>query len=132
MSANKSAADLRAVHRDISGNLLVAAATDDATLVTCRNANSTIYIQRIAFYVTTDAAQSMVFEDSNASAKKIAEIPSSPGDESPWIFDFGDNGVPLTEGKNFVMNVSAAGLAGHLEWDGYTRITSAVAAGSTN
>lgn len=127
-----SAHGYRKHFQDISGALPITTTTDDTTLVTVRNANTTIFIQRIAFYVTTDAAQSMVFEDSNGTPRKVAEIPTSPGDESPWIFDFGDRGMPLTEGKNFVMNVSAIGLAGHLEWDGYSRLTSPVAVGPTN
>lgn len=118
--------------QDISGELAVLAATDDTTLVTVRNTSSTIYIQRIIFYVTTDAAQSMSFEDSNGTPKKIAEVPASPGDETRWDFDFGDEGIPLTEGKDFKMMVSAAGLAGQLKWYGYSKLTSAVAVGSTN
>lgn len=128
----KDAAGYRTYYQDISGNLAVAAATGDTTLVTARNANSTIYIQRIIVYVTTDAAQSASFVDSNGTPKKLAEVTTSPGDETRWDFDFGDAGVPLTEGKNFVLDVSAAGLAGNVIWYGYSKISSAVAAGSTN
>lgn len=126
----KSADGYRRFYQDISGSLAVTASTDDTTLVTVRNANHTIYIQRIIAYITTDAAQSWSFEDSNTSAKKIAEVTTSPGDESRWDFDFGDVGVPLTEGKNFLLNVSATGLAGHIEWEGYSKLTAVVAATS--
>lgn len=120
-----TAADYRRIYKNISGSLDVAAATGDTTLVTVGNTKSTIYIQGIVFYVTTDAAQSMSFEDSNSSAKKIFEIPASPGDETLWGTPdmFGAEGIPLTEGKNFVMNVSAAGLAGQLKWYGYEKRT---------
>ena len=111
-----TAQDYRNHYSDISGELAVAAATDDSTLVSVRNASYTIFIQRIIFYVTTDAAQSASFEDSNGTPKKVAEIPSSPGDETRWDFDFGEEGLPLTEGKDFKMMVSAAGLAGQLKW----------------
>ena len=120
----------RKTYEDISGDLAVAAATGDSTLVTVRNTSHTVYVQRIIFYVTTDAAQSMSFEDSNSTPKQVANIPASPGDDTRWDFDFGEEGIPLTEGKNFLMNVSAAGLAGNLKWYGYQRITAAVAAAS--
>lgn len=129
---SKSASGYRSYHRDISGKLIVTAATDDTTLVTARSTGHTLYIQRIIVYITTDAAQSMSFVDSNGTPYKIAEVTTSPGDETRWDFDFGDEGIALTEGKNFVMDVSAAGLAGTVRWEGYTRITTPQAAGSTN
>lgn len=127
-----SAHGYRKHYQDISGQLVFTTATDDTTLVTARNANSTIYIQRIVVYITTDAAQSIVFEDSNSSPRKVFEVSTSPGDETRWEYYSSDEGFALTEGKNFVMNVSATGLAGHVVWEGYTRITSPVAAGPTN
>lgn len=121
--ALSTAADLRRLYHDISGALTVLAATGDTTLVTVKDANHTLFIQRIIFFVTTDAAQSMSFEDSNGAAVQVAEIPASPGDNTRWDFDFGDDGLPLTQGTNFVMNVSAAGLAGRLKWYGYQKRT---------
>ena len=115
-------ADWRRWYEDISGELTVAVGTGDTTLVTVK-ASHTIFIQRIIFFVTTDAAQSMSFEDSAGTPVQVAEIPASPGDNTRWDFDFGDEGLPLTEAKNFVMNVSAAGLAGRLKWYGYQKRT---------
>ena len=115
-----SADGYRRFYRNCSGNLTVAAATGDTTLVTAKD-NHTIYIQRVIFYVTTDAAQSMSFED--AAGVQVANIPASPGDDTRWDFDFGDEGLPLTAESNFVMNVSAAGLAGRLIWYGYQKLT---------
>lgn len=132
MAQSKNAADFRRWNMDVSGSLIVAAATGDTTLVTVRNANSTLFIQRIVFYVTTDAAQSIAFVDSNGTPVGAAKVTTSPGVDTRWEFTFGERGMPLTEGKNFVMDVSAAGLAGNLEWEGYSRLTSAVAPGTTN
>lgn len=132
MPSFKSADGYRAFYQDISGKLVATTSTDDTTLVTVKNANSTIYIQRVIVYITTDAAQSWSFEDSNASAFKLCKVTTSPGVDTRWDFDFGDEGYPLTEGKNFVLNVSATGQAGNIKWYGYSKITSAVAAGSTN
>lgn len=122
----------RQVNQDISGHLAATTTTDDTTLVTVRNANSTIYIQRVIVYITTDAAQSWAFEDSNSSAKAVCKVTTSPGVDTRWDFYFGPRGLPLTEAKNFVLNVSAVGLAGTIEWYGYQRITTPMAAGSTN
>ena len=127
-----SADGYRRFFQDVSGQLVFTASTDDTTLVTVKSTGHTLFIQRIIVYITTDAAQSMVFEDSNSGPRKVAEVPASPGDETRWDFDFGDRGFGLTEGKNFVMNVSAAGLAGHLEWYGYQKLTGVVAASSSN
>jgi hypothetical protein len=127
MASLKSAEGYRSYYQDISGHAAITATTNDTTLVTGKPSH-TIYIQHIVFFVTTDAAQSVSFEDSNSTPKQIAEIPASPGDSTRWDFPFGDAGVPLTEGMNFVMNVSAPGLAGHVEWEGYMKPTSPIVA----
>lgn len=132
MAQSRTAADYRRWNQDISGHLTVAAADTSSTLATIRNANSTFYIQRIVVYITTDAAQSWSFEDSNGSAKKVAKVTTSPGADTRWEFQFGERGLPLTEGKNFVLTMSAAGLAGTIEWEGYSRLTTAMAPGTTN
>lgn len=125
-----TAQDYRRFYTDISGELAWTASTDDSTLVTVRNASHTLFIQRIIVWISTDAAQSMSFEDSNGAPKQIAEIPASPGDSTRWDFDFGDEGMPLTEGKDFKAMVSAAGLAGQIKWYGYQKQTATVAAAS--
>lgn len=130
--AQKIAEDYRRWNQDVSGHITIAATDDDQTLVTVRNANSTIYVQTVIAYITTDAAQSWSFEDSNGTAKKACKVTTSPGVDTRWQFDFGPRGLPLTEGKNFLLNVSAVGLAGTIEWYGYSRLTSAVAPGTTN
>lgn len=122
----------RRVHRDVSTELTRTAAEGDATLITVTSTSHTIFVQRIIAYITTDAAQSWAFEDDNTTPKKIAEVPTSPGDETRWDFDFGEEGVPLTEGKDLELNVSAAGLAGHVKVYAYQRITSAMTVGTNN
>jgi hypothetical protein len=122
----------RKQHGDISGTLDVTTTTDDTTLKAVRSSNHTIYIQRIEFFVTTSAAQSMSFEDSNTSPKQIFEIPSSPADSSHWSQDWGPDGINLTAGKDFKMMVSAVGLAGQLRWYGYQKLTSVITTGTAN
>ena len=124
----------RNINQDVSTELVMGAADGDTTLISIGSRTSyTIYVQRIIAYITTDAAQSWSFEDDNGTPKKIAEIPSSPGDETRWDFDFGDEGIPLTQGKDLELNVSAAGLAGHIKVYAYRRLTAPIAsnAGST-
>jgi hypothetical protein len=116
----------RQYFRNISGSLSRSAAQGDATLASCRYGH-TIYVQRVIVYITTDAAQSWVFEDESATVK-VCEVPASPGDETRWDFDFGDEGKPLTEGEDLVLNASAAGLAGHIEYYGYMKQTATISA----
>lgn len=110
-------------YRDLSQSFAIAAADGDTTLLTGK-ASYTIYIQRIIVWISTSAAQSWSFEDNNGTPKQVAEIPATPGDSTRWDFDFGEEGVPLTEGKNFVLNVSAAGLAGNITVLAYLKPTS--------
>lgn len=123
---NKTADGYRRQYQDISGQLTITAATGDTTLVTVKDIYHTLFIQRIVIYFTTDAAQSAAFEDSNGF--KIFEATTSPGDETRWESFYGERGVALTEGKNFVLNVSAAGLAGTIVWEGYQKLTAVTAA----
>lgn len=113
-------------YEDVTADLTMAAGTGDTTLITARNANYTIFVQRIIAFITTDAAQSWSFEDSAGTPVQIAEVTTSPGDSTRWDFDFGPAGAPLTEGKNLLLNVSAAGLAGHVHVEAYQKLTAVV------
>jgi len=127
MSA-RSAEHYRKIYEDISGELTLAAADGDATLVTVRNASYTIFIQRIVFAVTTDAIQSCTFEGTGGTPI-IFGIVTSPGIGVREV-NFGAEGVPLDEGDNFLLDVSAAGLAGQIAWEGYQRLTAIISASS--
>jgi hypothetical protein len=126
MSVNgRGAAELRSIYPNISGSSVVAAADTDSTLVAAK-ASHTIFVQRIIAYVSTDAAQSWSFE--GTAGRVIAKVTTSPGVDTRWDFDFGDEGVPLAEGDALLLNASAAGLAGNITWYGYRKLTSAVGA----
>lgn len=116
----------RRVYQDVSTELAVAATDDDQTLITVKNANYTIFVQRIIAYITTSGAFSWSFEDSNSPAKKIAGVTNPPGVDTMWTFDYGEEGLPLTQGKNLLLNVSAAGLAGQIKVYAYQRQTAVV------
>jgi hypothetical protein len=110
----------RATFQDVSGTQIVLAATGDTTLVTGKT-DYAIYIQRIVVWIETDAAQSMAFNDSATTPIQIAKVTTSPGASTRWEFAYGDVGVKLTEAKDLIMNVSAAGLVGVVFWEGYLK-----------
>lgn len=124
----------RRTHRDVSTELTVLATTGDTVLITATSASHTIYVQRVIGYITTDAAQSIAFQDTASTPVVIATITTSPGDETRWDFDYGDEGWALTAGTNLNMNVSATGLAGNVKVYAYQRITpgAAMAVGTNN
>jgi hypothetical protein len=119
---------LRAWNRDVSkrGTFI---ATDTAVADACPvpSAKHTLYIQKIVFDVTTSAAQSMTFQDDAGTPVVIATIPSGPG-VGPQVFDFGDDGIPLTKGKNLDIATSGAGLAGRYSINAYAMIDPGTAA----
>lgn len=113
----------RRLFKNISGQLIFTASTDDTTLVTNGSTNNTIYIQKIYCSLTTATAATISFEDSAGAPVRVAYVDGAVGTNAPWSFDFGAEGAKLTEGKNFVMNVSATGNAGRVVWEGYERLT---------
>lgn len=116
----------RTVFRDISGSTVLLA-TDDlsatARTLVALKAKFTIYIQRIEVNVTTDNAATLTFQDSAGTPVKVAGTKASPG-IGPILFDFGPEGFALTEGKEFDLKNSAAGLAAAITWTGYMKPTS--------
>ena len=123
----KDAASYRRHYEDISGTLVLAAADGDATLKSAR-AGHTLYIQRILVNIVTAAAQTLTFKDSNSSAKIIAFVEASAAVGTLREFDFGAQGIPLTEAKNFLLDVAAAGVAATIAWEGYQKQTAALSA----
>lgn len=122
------AAWFRSYFQDISGSRQVAAADSGNITLKAARTGHTHFIQRVIVYITTDFAASMVFRDDNGTPVKVCEVPASPGDETRWDFDFGERGMPLTEAKAFILALSGAGLAGHVEWQGYCKQSSTMTA----
>ena len=105
---------------------------DHADVVTPKSASYSIFVQRIIFNCTTDAAQTLTFQDDASTPIVIAKSASSPALGIEIVADFGPKGKQLTEGKNLDIVISAAGLAGQINIEAYQRLTAVVAAGSTN
>jgi hypothetical protein len=116
-------------YQDISGAFNVGTATTTTTLVTARNANYTIWIQKLHIEVTTSAVQTWTFADSAGTPVNIVPAVSTSS-IAHFDFDFGPEGVPLTLGKNFVLTISAAGAAGWVSWEGYSVLANGTAVGS--
>ena len=109
-----SAEARRRVYKDKTKSVILVAAdtTQDAFLT--KRANHRIWVQRIIGYITTDAAQSITFQDDAGTPLVVATVTTSPGDETRWDFDFGDAGIPIGENMDLDIALSAAGLAGNI------------------
>ena len=117
--------DHRTRFKDISGSSVLAAADNlsaTARTLVALKAGYTIFIQRISVNVITDNAATLTFKDNASTPVVIAGTKASPG-IGPILYDFGDEGVGLTEGKQFDLANSAAGLAAEIHWEGYLKPT---------
>lgn len=127
VQVNHAARSARTQHQPFAVDInLVAADTADATLVTAKT-NHSIFVTKIMFSVTTDAAQTVLFKDSAGTPIPIAMSKSSPG-LGPIVWEFGEDGTKLTEEKNLVATLSGAGLAGRIHVEGYQKRTKVAAA----
>jgi hypothetical protein len=104
------------------------AATDTGTVtLKAGKANHRIFVTRIVFSVLTSAAQALSIQDSATTPVVIAKHATSPA-LGAITWDFGEDGTPLTEGKDLVGSLSGAGLAGRIHVEGYLRRVSSSAA----
>lgn len=115
-------------YQDVSFDYDLATGTSGpVTLLTVRNANYQIFIQRITISVVTFAAKTLTLQDSAGTPVVIA-VASIPATEStvpgiePYEYDFGEVGTALTIAKNFVLALSAAGAAARIHVDAYQRL----------
>ena len=105
--------------RSAGGHLDFTTAQTTATLKAAKDTDYQMFIQRIIVWIKTDSAQSITFQDTATTPVVICKVPTSPGADTRWDFDFGQTGFPLTLGKDLTATFSAAGLAGHITWAGY-------------
>jgi hypothetical protein len=110
--------------KGIPQNANIELLTGDATktLVTVRNASYTLYIQRITYVPTTVAAQAITVKDSAGTPVLVALIPASQA--TPYVADFGVEGIPLTEAKNLTC-ANTAGPGGRFKIECYAKLTTA-------
>lgn len=122
----------------IDADLVVAAGdAGPSTLKAVRNANYTIFVQKIKVSVTTFSAKTWTFKDSAGTPVPGAVISTTaPEATVPGIqdyeFDFGAAGYPLTQGKDLAVAYSAAGAAGIVHVEAYQRKTAVTYIGDTS
>lgn len=115
----------RAQYHNANATAVVAAA-DSATMsgvITAKSTRHSIFVQRVILSVITDAAQSLIFQDSANTPIIVAKSAASPGLGVEVVADFGPEGYQLTEGKNLDIAISSAGLAAKVSIEAYQRVT---------
>lgn len=115
----------RQIYQDKSGSTTLLA-TDDLSstprTLASGKAKYTLFIQTISIDVTTDNAATLTFRDTASTPIKAAATKVSPG-IGPIFFDLGEEGFALTEGKDFVLANSAAGLAAAISFTCFLKPT---------
>lgn len=108
-------------------SLVGASDTSKDNVIAVRSSLYTIYVQRITVSVTTDAAQSLIFQDDANTPVLIGKTKASPG-LGPIEIDFGPEGTALTQGKNLDIATSGAGIAARVRIEAYQKLTGVGAA----
>jgi hypothetical protein len=123
MSFVQSAAALRRLFQNkTTPKTMLAGASPSTDPLIAGKAGYTLFVQRIEVSITTDAAQTLTFQDSADTPVVLAAIAASPGLGRKLLLE-NDEGVPCTEGKDLDLVASAAGLAGQVLVEAYLKPT---------
>lgn len=99
------------LYQDVSSQTRVAAAdTATVTPITHKDANHQVFVQRILMAVSTDAAQTLTFQDTAGTPVVIGKSKSSPGLGICIVADYGPDGIGLTKATDLQYVISGAGL----------------------
>lgn len=101
------------------------------TAVTVKDVNHTIFVQRITLSVTTHVdGKTFDVQDTASSPKLIARhLDDAEGDATGetdfYEWDFGSQGIALTEGKSlqYLVNTGGSGMVGQAQFQGYQKRT---------
>lgn len=121
----------RRAYENVSTSGFVLATDDYSTnglALVAAKTGETIFVQKIVLVVTTDNAATQTFQDTDSSAKVAAKTTASPGVAHQFTFDWGAEGLRLTESKGLELKSSAAGLAYSYTVEAYRRRTANVTA----
>lgn len=122
MANSVKASEFRRVFKDvsISYNLLAATDPDRTPLIAApANAKKQIFIQKIAVYVSTSAAQAITFASSATTA--IVGVLGASAPIGEHLVLESEAGIALPAGEG--LNVSgSAGVAGNVVVEGYERL----------
>jgi hypothetical protein len=102
---------------------MLAADAGKTDLATVSSTNYTLYIQKITFSPSTVAAQTITLRDDNGTPKPLGLIPASQA--TPYVVDFGPEGVALTAGCNLDAS-NVAGPAGIFQVEAYEKLSSVI------
>lgn len=109
----------RTQYRSARANLVLLAADNPAAVVLITGKTKyTLHVTLIVISVTTTAAQSIDIQDSAGTPIEVAGLPASAA-EGCYRWDFGEEGVPITEAANLTITTSAAGVAAYIHVEGY-------------
>lgn len=110
--------EARTQYKAIAADVTVLAAADPSATIVALKTNYTIYITHISVAVTTDNAATLTFQDTHSTAVLIAKTKASPG-IGPILFEFGEDGTPLTANYALALTASGAGLTARVHVEGY-------------
>jgi hypothetical protein len=118
-------------HTSRNANVNQLAADTSQTLITVRSAGHQLWIQKITYVPDVVAAQAITIKDTTGTPVLVGLIPASQA--TPYVIDFGPEGVPLAIGKNLV-TANTAGPAGQFHVEAYEKIgtTTGLAIATTN
>jgi hypothetical protein len=115
----------RRFYEDISVGLPILATDTTKNIVTARGPLYTIFVQRISPRINgASAGKTWDVQDNNSTPISLTgplACDIAPNDFGP--IDFGAEGVPLTQGKNLRVVISAAGASGIISVSGYQKLT---------
>lgn len=110
-----------------AGTLNVAAGTTTTTLRTCKNQYHTIFVQRIHVEITTaSAGKTWTIKDSNGTPLVVSGPYDTDTAPTSIDIEFGEQGRGLTQGKDLVLTISAAGAVGSVTWEAYQKLTAVI------
>lgn len=99
-----------------------------ADVINPKNANHTVFIQKIVLSITTHAAQTITFRDGAGTPVNIAAHTDAAAGQAVVEWDFGPEGTPLTQGEELDIILSAAGIAARVHIEAYEKLTAVTAA----
>lgn len=113
------------------GNTSVAmVAADTAKDLVAAKTNYTFHIQKLTYVPTTVAAQSIAVRSKTTTTDRYALIPASQA--TPYVADFGPEGLAMTAGETLEAVPAAAGPAGQFRVEGYYKLSSVIGAHASN
>lgn len=121
----------RRIYQPLTYNKSVVAAGTFENVLAVRNANWTIYVQAIEVAMIVGAAETMTFQDDAGTPVVVATTKATTVAGESYLFDFGPEGFPLTEGKNLDFIVGAGGVTrATVHVEGYQKLTAVGAVAS--